>query len=319
MTSMRVTALPFVRLADLEPVLAEELTCWKQQLHWDYEPSVELIRRHISLRALSGFALLDRVDRPVGYSYSLVDRRVGYVGNVFICQSQATLGAYRLLIEALLDELLRKPAVRRIEGQVFPFNLEFGSIFQAEGLGLIHRQYLVRDLADPISTSHLQPGYGIDSWDPSYTSETAQVIFRSYQGSMDSELCVDYQSSAGCRRFVSNLVTGPGCGQFSSRRSLLIKNSNGLLVAVLLVSVIAARTVMIPQISVLPSHQGRGLGTLLLSSFLRRNRPEIDRVALSVSTGNGRALRLYKKLGFRSAKDFFGLVLERPAPRRLSE
>ena len=312
MTSMRVTALPFVRLPDLEPVLAEELSCWKQQLHWDYAPAVELIRRHISLRALSGFALLDRVAHPVGYAYSLVDRGVGYVGNVFISRKQATLGAYRRLIEALLDDLLGNPQVGRIEGQIFPFNLEFGRIFEAKGLCLIHRQYLVRDLTEPISSSPIPSGYRINGWDPSEASEAADVIFRSYQGALDSHLCADYQSSAGCRRFVSNLLTGPGCGQFSPSRSLSIKDSQGVLVAVLFVSEIAARTVMIPQVSVLPAHQEKGLGTLLLSTFLHQNRRRIDRVALSVSTENGRALRLYENLGFRTAKDFFGVVLERP-------
>lgn len=308
---MRVTALQSIGVADLEPVLAEEAAAWKSQLHWDFDSAMELIRSHVSIKALPGAALEGPRGRTIGYGYSLVDGCVGYVGNVYILSCLATSEAYLLLIEELVGRLLKNRQVRRIEGQVFPFNFDFGHLFERSGIGLVRRRYLERELPSlSAADGKNRPGYRLEAWEPSLLSETARIIFLSYQNSSDWHLCSDYQSVRGCRRFLSNLVAGPGCGTFSAPDSLALFTSKGDLIAVLLVTQIAPDTVMIPQISVHPDHQRQGLGTLLLEHFLSANRGGNRRVSLSVSCPNQGALRLYERLGFRMRKEFFGLVYE---------
>ena len=54
------------------------------------------------------------------------------------------------------------------------------------------------------------------------------------------------------------------------------------------------------NISVDPTHQGRGIGRMLLNHMLERSRTEpIDRIYLEVRVSNRRAITLYESLGFK--------------------
>ena len=76
-----------------------------------------------------------------------------------------------------------------------------------------------------------------------------------------------------------------------------------------------------PEISVLPSHRRRGIGTALLGALQREARIQrIDRLSLSVEQDNP-AIALYERLGFRpldGERSALTMVIElqRPLPRR---
>jgi ribosomal protein S18 acetylase RimI-like enzyme len=78
---------------------------------------------------------------------------------------------------------------------------------------------------------------------------------------------------------------------------------------VLITSVISEGTGMIPQISIRPDCQGKGLGTYLMRRYFAAARhSRLARITLSVSERNSRAHSLYRRLGFKETKPFYAFV-----------
>ena len=54
----RLIELRHLRADDLNHLLEEEISAWKESLDWDFYASAGLVRRFIDMQALNGFALL---------------------------------------------------------------------------------------------------------------------------------------------------------------------------------------------------------------------------------------------------------------------
>jgi ribosomal protein S18 acetylase RimI-like enzyme len=67
--------------------------------------------------------------------------------------------------------------------------------------------------------------------------------------------------------------------------------------------------IFLPLIELLPSHQGRGVGSRLIRAVLDRAASEGKPLALNVLDVNRRAYALYRRLGFTEA----GRIVEDPA------
>ena len=57
---LQIADLRQLHSRDLEALFQEETKRWRQELQWDYRPSVELIRKFIDSRALGGYAALEK-------------------------------------------------------------------------------------------------------------------------------------------------------------------------------------------------------------------------------------------------------------------
>lgn len=300
---------------ELEEIFEEETAYWQRQLYWDYLPALKLIRRFIGLHSLPGLTVKTEDGRMAGYSYYVVDRGVGFIGNLFIRDCFASAQLYRSLVETTLHTLRREHRIKRIECQIFPFNCDLTRTFQEQGFRVIPRWFLVRTLEtltepfDPIASDSIR----VKRWDASCLISAAEVVFDSYRHSPDVELCRDYQSQEGCIRFFRNLIENPACGIFNPHTSLVAVNAESRICGVLLSSNIGPETGMIPQISICRSCQGRGLGTRLLQSYMRAAKNAgLKRITLSVSEENQKAFRLYRKLGFEPEKQFSAYVWTHP-------
>jgi hypothetical protein len=64
---------------DLESLLTEEITRWREDLEWDFEKSADLVRRFVDLRALNGVALIEN-DEVAGYLYYVLEDNKGLIG-----------------------------------------------------------------------------------------------------------------------------------------------------------------------------------------------------------------------------------------------
>ena len=106
-----------------------------------------------------------------------------------------------------------------------------------------------------------------------------------------------------------------GCGQFDTEASFLAEGRDGAM-GVVLASRLSNSNGHICQVSVLPECQARGLGlglmTAALEAFRRRG---VGSASLSVTVGNGRAYRLYERLGFKLKKAFGAHAWVRPPAR----
>ena len=307
---MEVVSLPEVPVDELGDVFQEEAAHWKKQLFWDYEPTLDLVKRLARRKALPGFALADR-ERVVGYSYYVLDRPVGFIGGLYILDTYAEGASYKLLIESLVKAMMQVSGLERIESQVMPFNYEFRTDFERQGFDTLPRYFLATTKGmignDAVELKGREL-FTVEKWRPEVLLSAAEVIYDSYVGSPDVGLCRDYQSRRGCIRFLRNLVDSPTCGRFSAEDTRLGIDQNGNLCGVLLATKISPEAGMVPQLSVRRRCQGKGLGSLLLSEYMRSTP---YRVSLSVSEGNKRAFDLYSKLGFEVEKRFHALIWNR--------
>jgi ribosomal protein S18 acetylase RimI-like enzyme len=162
---------------------------------------------------------------------------------------------------------------------------------------------------DTLSDTSDPAAFRVVNWHQQYLLPAAGVVWDSYRSSPDIDLCRDYQSREGCLRFLRNLTDNPGCGRFMPEISAVALDRRGGVCAVLIASAIGPSTGMIPQVSVRRDCQRQGLGARLLQLHFRRAAEHgLDRVALSVSSRNQGAHRLYLRLGFQVRKDFHAFI-----------
>src|SRR5438128_549111 len=110
--SSDVVDLRDLRAADLKLLLDEEVVCWKESLDWDFHASAGLVRRFLDMQALNGFSLLVN-GKPIGYSYFVCEERKGLIGDLYVLKEFATVENESLLLNSILDAMLKTPLVRR--------------------------------------------------------------------------------------------------------------------------------------------------------------------------------------------------------------
>ena len=313
---MDVVALSQVSSQDLERVFQQEIQCWQDELFWDYQPAVSVIKQYISSRILSGWAIKTDSGALSGYSYYVINEPVAYIGNLYVQSECATAAAYAELLNKILHSLSNGNRIRRIESQIFAFNCDLVPLFEKHEFTAIKRHFLLFPLDQPQEGKDLQiqPNFRVAGWENKFFLPVADVICNSYQGSTDYKLCHDYQSREGCIRFLNNLVKHPGCGTFSPQTSSIVLDSEEQVCGVLLTSKISPDTGMIPQISVRNDCQGKGIGSYLLQTYFKDARESgLKRITLSVSDANEGACRLYDRLGFQQTRDFHAFVRDSTA------
>src|SRR5258708_4103145 len=113
----RIIELRHLHADDLKFLLEEEIVAWKELLDWDFNASAALVRRFLDLQGLSGYSLLLN-GRPIGYCYFVCEERKGLIGDLYVLKEFATVENESLLLNSVLDNILKTPLVRRIESQL---------------------------------------------------------------------------------------------------------------------------------------------------------------------------------------------------------
>jgi ribosomal protein S18 acetylase RimI-like enzyme len=109
-----------------------------------------------------------------------------------------------------------------------------------------------------------------------------------------------------------NIIQYPGCGQFSSKASIVaVDTSTGRVCGVSLASMVSETSGHVTQLCILPETRGTRLGyELLRQSMLRLNDLGCQSISLTVTATNTEALRLYESVGFSVNSLFPALVWE---------
>jgi len=312
----------------LAGLFAEEEQHWRRELHWDYGPSVDMIRRHVDARSLPGYVAL-RQGRVAGYTFFLYEEDKGLIGNVYVLEKHRgerpggdLAGIATLLLEHSLETLENAPPVRRIEAQLLPFGTEpLEPVFHAHSFLCFPRLFMFRTLtptrpprmarwpnrAALPPQAHAASGADLRGWEDGYFESMADLIVDAYAGHVDSQINDHYQDSAGALHFLKNIVLFPGCGIFQPHASVVAvapENGERLLGAVLC-SRVSPGVAHITQVCVRRRLQGSGLGRALMEAALERLAAQGCRgVSLTVTATNQGAVRLYRKLAFAVTKEF---------------
>jgi ribosomal protein S18 acetylase RimI-like enzyme len=281
------------------------------QLDWDYSPIRKILSSFMRQRLLPGYVAFKQ-EEARAYSYFLIQRDKGIIGTLFSTPPNPQAAAAGVASRAI-GWLKNSQNIRRIEAQIFPLNgLDLTEIFDRHGFQHFPRHYLELDLES------LREPYGsscdetIIPWDSGCLPMVADVIYRSYKNEIDAIICEDYSTKSGCETYLRSLVDNPGCGVFIQESSYLGLDRQGLPCGFVISSRISSRAAMIPQISIHPSHQGRGLGSrLIYRSLAHLKMLGYVKVRLTVSQQNRRAYEWYRRLGFTDRIRFGAYLWQR--------
>ena len=304
--SMQILDLRQVQSRSLDALFDEETRRWRDELHWDYRSSVELIRRFIDSHALGGYVAFEN-GHPAGYGFYVLEDHKGLIGGLFASSQYAQATITEKLLGEMMASLQVTPRLQRIEAQLMPFGTELDPKFLSKFFRLHSRQFMLLKLDEAnLEDRPLSPGLRIEQWTDRAFESAARLIQLSYANHVDGEINDQYRSEAGGMKFLRNIVLLPGCGQFLPEASFIVRPGTGERpIGMVLTSTVAEGVGHTTQLCVMPGHQGHGVGRQLMEHSIQALRREgYEALSLTVTSINRPAVQLYEHLGFRTIKTF---------------
>lgn len=319
LSPFEIVDLRLVRARELGPLLEEEQRLWAEELHWDYQPSAEMIRKHVDSRSLPGL-VARREGCVAGYCFFVHEDSKGLLGDLYVLEAYrrerpygTSAGIATLLLERALEMLEQSPRVRRIESQLIPQSgvEPLAPVFLAHGFRSFPRLFMYKQIPPGQPRARKPPGappaVELRTWQDSYFEPMAELIVAAYRGHPDSQINDQYSQDSGALRFLKNIVIFPGCGVFQLESSLVAVEAGGSqrLLGAVLTSQVAPGIAHVTQLCVGPEWRRQGLGRALMETALERLAARGYRgVSLTVTAENEPAVRLYRQLGFDLLKGF---------------
>lgn len=309
---MSIVELRQLTARQLEPLLEEEARHWRDALYWDYRPSLDLVKKFLEARSLSGFAALED-SRAAGYTFYVLEDHKGLVGGLYVGERFPQLTVGQQLMHKVVDALRGVPRVARVEAQLIPFGNTLDVLLTQYGFRLYPRQFMLLRLADVrLGAASPRESLQLERWQDRFFEPCARLIQLAYANHVDGEINDQYRSEAGALKFLKNIILLPGCGQFQSEASLVLRTpGSGRLAGVVLTSEVSKGVGHTTQICVLPELQGLGYGRQLMQASVRALRSlGFQSLSLTVTSANASAVALYQDLGFHVIKRFSAGVWE---------
>lgn len=303
---MEIVDLRQVHSRSLDVLFQEEARHWRDELHWDYLPSIDLIRKFIDSRSLSGYLAM-KDGRPAGYGFYVLEDHKGLIGGLFVSSQFPQAAITKELITEMFDALHSTPRLERIEAQLMPFGTELDPAFLSQYFRLHTRQFMLLRIADAkLGGKALSSGLRIEPWSERSFDSAARLIQLAYADHVDGEINDQYRTEAGAMKFLRNIVILPGCGQFFPEASFLVRPAGSdRLIGMVLTSTVQEGVGHTTQICVMPGYQGHGIGrTLMEQSIQALRRRHYEWLSLTVTAVNSSAVELYEHLAFRTIKKF---------------
>jgi ribosomal protein S18 acetylase RimI-like enzyme len=300
---------------DLDPLLEEEVACWREELDWDFGKSADLVRRFVDLHALNGSAIMDNGE-ATAYLYYVLEENKGLVGDLYVRHDRRGLRYEDRLLDIALHAIREQPQINRVESQLLMLDFVPRRTLPFASDGAAYdRNFMSANLA----TADLREGaigvpIFIQRWSDHYHDPAAQLIADAYAGHIDSRVNDQYRSVAGARRFLFNIVQFPGCGTFFRPASFAAFEAlTGRLCGVTLASMVSPECGHITQICVSAAVRGKGVGhELLRRSLASLKDVGCHRASLTVTGVNEGAVALYENVGFRTIRNFSAYAWEWP-------
>ncbi len=303
---MPIVDLRQMNSRQLEPLLEEEARHWRDELHWDYRASLELIKKFLDARSLTGCVAVED-GQPAGYAFYVLEEHKGLVGGLFVSPRFPQLAISQKLLGEMLSTLRAVPRIERIEAQLMPFGCALDRVLIEQGFWLYTRQFMLLPLAEAQTVgTPISVGLRLERWNERYFEPCARLIHLAYANHVDGEINDQYRSESGALKFLKNIIILPGCGQFQPEASFVLRSlASDRLVGMVLTSAVSEGVGHTTQICVMPGYQGQALGRQLMEASIQALRARrFIALSLTVTSVNAPAVRLYEKLGFRTIKTF---------------
>lgn len=256
-------------------------------------------------RSASGSGPFDS-DTAVGYAYFVVDGDRAVLGNIFVPKQYWGLGYEEFITSGLCKAIQQTDVINRIESQIMLFSgANIASAFEDEGFSIFKRNFLSLDLATWKTNKPQPKGFSLSHWKQQLMMESSRLVCDSYKGSVDNILSSSFSTYEKGEEFVYNLVNRAGCGDFLPRITTLALGENGKVAGISLATRLSIHSGHLPQISVSPDFQGKGIGNYVVDqSLLRFQKAGYKDVSLTVTEENAKADQWYRRLGFKQVLPF---------------
>ena len=297
-------------------LLDEETQRWREELHWDYRGSLELIKKFVDAKSLAGGVAMQS-GQAAGYSFYVLEEHKALLGGLFVSSRWPQLRIAEELLDYTVQILRPLPRLERIEAQLIPFGFDLGPALVRQGFRLYPRHFMLLDLRPPISAGSAEAGTDrplpaavsglrLERWEDRLFAPCARLIQLAYANHADGEINDQYRSESGALKFLKNIILLPGCGQFQPQASFVLRPPHTHeLAGVVLTSLVAPRVAHVTQICVMPGYQRHGIGRRLMEAAMDSLRTRgVQELSLTVTAANERAVRLYENIGFRTIKTF---------------
>jgi len=293
---------------------------WGQLLSWDYATSAEMILRYMDAKILPGYAAIER-GSIFGYSFFVYEQSKGVIGDLFVRDGGRSPERHEVeerLLTHVIETLQQSPGIHRVEAQLLAHNTgEVARPFLQQGFSRHPRVFMSFDIgkhpeASAPTRSLVPAEFEIRPWSEQEYQSAAALITAAYRGHVDSEINDQYRTLTGSLRFLNNIVRFPGCGAFDPQASFVVfQRRTRTLVGLILCSLVRPDVGHITQVCVLPEYRSAGLGEAMLAASTKNLRGRGFRfISLTVTEANDRAIALYKRIGFESARVFDAFVWE---------
>jgi hypothetical protein len=176
-----------------------------------------------------------------------------------------------------------------------------------------HRMEL--DLRHSRPPAELPAGYYWLPWEPAVVDLHAQVKFQCFIDEMDARVFPSLSSLAGCRDLMAAIATRSGfcpgatwlvAGKAQGVKGVPLGLTKDVCVATVQGLLDSQRYGGIQNLGVISDYRGMGIGwAILLKALEGFAAAGVRRVFLEVTAKNELAVRMYRRLGFRSFKTIY--------------
>ncbi|HEY1472056.1 MAG TPA: N-acetyltransferase [Candidatus Acidoferrum sp.] len=303
---MNIIDLRQTTVRQIEALLLEEAKHWQDELHWDYDSALNLIKRFLDAHALSGCVAMEK-GVALGYSFYVLEDHKGLIGGLYVSPNYDQEPIGRRLLDEMLFSMRAIPQLHRIEAQLMPFGGPVEAALKDQGFRLYTRQFMLLDLTE--KNEHApgtNSGLRLDRWHDRFFESCAKLIYLAYANHVDGDINDQYRSRHGALKFLKNIVLLPGCGQFQPAASFVLRHpGSDDLVGAVLTSEVAPGVGHTTQLCVQPGFQGHGLGRILMQTSAEAlHALKYNELTLTVTSENHTAVHLYERLGFSKIKSF---------------
>ena len=111
---MQILELRQVDSRSLDLLFQEESKRWRDELHWDYRSSIDLIRKFIDSRALGGYVAMED-GHPAGYGFYVLEDHKGLIGGLFASSNSSQGAVTEKILSEMIGALHVTPRLERIE------------------------------------------------------------------------------------------------------------------------------------------------------------------------------------------------------------
>jgi hypothetical protein len=161
---MQILDLRQIPSRKLEPLFQEETRHWRDELHWDYGPSVDLIRKFVDSHSLGGYVAMED-DKPAGYGFYVLEDHKGLIGGLFVSSRKSQEPITKSLVTEMVTALRATPRLKRVEAQLMPFGTELDPKFLSQYFTLHTRLFMLLPLAEArLSNKPISSGLRLEPW-----------------------------------------------------------------------------------------------------------------------------------------------------------